>query len=97
MTLQASGQISMDDINVELGKASGTSFTLNDTDARDLAGKASGDIALSDFYGASNAVPPSFVWTDASASFKSGFYGPLAPSCGIYANSQYLLLASNGY
>lgn len=51
-TLPTSGLISLDSLNVELGKSSGTSISLNDADVRALAGKPSGLISLSDFYGA---------------------------------------------
>ena len=51
MTLPASGAISLNDINIELGIASGTAISLNDTAVRDLAGIPSGPISLNDFYG----------------------------------------------
>lgn len=53
MTLQSSGQISMSDINVELGYSSTNLITLDDLRVRSLAGKASGVISLYDFYGKS--------------------------------------------
>lgn len=61
MTLNSSGKISMggsttgESINLELGKSATAVITLNDSDARTLASKASGAIALYDFYGKSNA------------------------------------------
>lgn len=54
MTLQASGTITMADINVELGDVSNTTLELNGSKARGLAGISSGAIRLSDFYGKSN-------------------------------------------
>lgn len=56
MTLQSSGQISANNINVELGKSGTAQISLNDTDARVLAGKptSGSQISFSDFYGKSN-------------------------------------------
>lgn len=56
MTLPATGPISLSDVNVELGKAANAAITLNDTDVRTLAGKASGAISLSDLRGKSAAT-----------------------------------------
>ncbi len=55
MTLPASGEISFNMINVELGKAGNASLTINDSNARTLAGKPSGTISLDDFHGKSNS------------------------------------------
>jgi len=54
MTLQSSGPISMNDINIELGRSSGASINLNDAAVRALAGVPSGTISLSNFYGKSS-------------------------------------------
>lgn len=54
MTLQLSGAISINNINTELGSASGTPRSLGDTSSRNLAGVPSGAISLSNFYGKSN-------------------------------------------
>lgn len=53
MTLQTSGQISMGDIRAEIFGAGDSMgfFSLNDWYCRQLAGKPSGAIALTDFYG----------------------------------------------
>lgn len=55
MALQSSGAISISNINTEIGRASNATSSLNETAIRGLAGKSSGTIALSDFYGKSNA------------------------------------------
>ncbi len=55
MTLQASGQIDMSDLNVELGLAGSTQIGLGQATCRTLSGVASGQIALgASFYGKSS-------------------------------------------
>lgn len=57
MALQTSGTISLNDIHVEAGGASGSSASINDADIRGLIGKASGaQMAFSEWYGASNVA-----------------------------------------
>lgn len=51
MALPSSGELSLDGINTHLRRASGAAFSLNDAQARGLAGKPSGGISVSDFYG----------------------------------------------
>lgn len=55
MTLQANGQISASDINIELGRAGTATFDIDGAEERALAGVPSGAISLSDFYGKSAA------------------------------------------
>lgn len=57
MALQSSGQISMGNINTELGVASTTSISLNQTNVRTLLGRTvnASTISMSDGYGKSNA------------------------------------------
>ena len=54
MALPASGPLSINNINVELGKAGTTQSSLGQTDFRTLAGVASGAISMSNFYGKAN-------------------------------------------
>lgn len=54
MTLPASGAISFNNINVELGVAGTTQASLGQTSYRNLAGVASGQISMSNFYGKAN-------------------------------------------
>ena len=68
MTLQSSGAISIANINTELGVASTTTLSLNDSAARTLAGVASGPISMSNFYGKSNAPAVTFTPNGGSSS-----------------------------
>lgn len=54
MTLPASGAISFNNINVELGVSGTTQASLGQASYRTLAGVASGAISMSNFYGKSN-------------------------------------------
>lgn len=55
MALPASGTISLNDIHIEVGGASSTQCSINDSDIRGLIGKTSGaQSSFSEFYGASN-------------------------------------------
>lgn len=56
MALPSSGAISVNAINVELGKAGTTQSSLGQTDFRTLAGVASGEISMSNFHGKSNII-----------------------------------------
>jgi hypothetical protein len=69
MTLPSSGQISMNDVNVELDRSGTTTISLNDADVRALAGVPSGQISLSNLYGKSN------VGENWSANLVAGFNG----------------------
>lgn len=59
-----SGTISLDDVNVELEKASGSTISMNDSLVRLLADKSSGAISMDDLRGKSYITP---------------LYGPAAP------------------
>lgn len=75
MPLQTSGTISLNDIHVEAGGASGSQASINDADIRALIGKASGaQMAFSEWYGAS----ANWTTTITIGSFtiiKSSIYG----------------------
>lgn len=71
MALQASGQISLNDLHVEAGGTSGTECTFNDSDIRDLIDKSSGaQSAINEFYGASSVTAP--VWNSSTKTFDLG-------------------------
>lgn len=55
MALPGSGQISLNDVNIELGISPGTLISLNDSAVRTLFGVPSGTISLSNGYGKSNS------------------------------------------
>lgn len=56
MTLPSSGTLGFNNINVEIGLPSSNTLSINSNDARALANKLSGQIAVSDFYGKSFAT-----------------------------------------
>lgn len=80
MALPASGSISMNQVNVELGAAGTTQRSLNDTAVRTLFGKASGQISMSDGWGKSNFVTPTTfgtydaTWGGYYTGTQSGYY-----------------------
>ena len=67
MTLQSSGAISINNINVELGLSGTATGSLNDAAFRTLAGVPSGAISMSNFYGKSNRVALSYTFTASTA------------------------------
>jgi hypothetical protein len=58
-------------INAELGRAANAAFSLDGAQERALAGKPSGALAFSDFYGKSNGIP-GFGWYDAAGNPVTG-------------------------
>ena len=56
MALPASGQITLNQVNVELGNSGTAQIGMNDADVRGLFGIASGEIEMSDGYGKSNVA-----------------------------------------
>lgn len=74
MPLQSSGQISLDDLHVEVGGTSGTECSMNDTDIRGLIGLSSASqAAMNAFYGASNAQTVDFNYPGTYYSSSSAY------------------------
>lgn len=64
MTLQSSGQISLNDIHLELSGTTQTQVSLNDTDVRALiSSTASTEVDFADFYGATAGGGAAAEWT----------------------------------
>lgn len=57
MALQTSGQISLNDVNVELGNSGTAQIDMNDAAVRGLFDIASGEIEMADGYGKSDSSP----------------------------------------
>lgn len=58
MALQSSGQISLNDVNVELGNSGTAQIDMNSSDVRGLFEISSGEIEMADGYGKSDAFVP---------------------------------------
>lgn len=71
MTLPASGAISFNNINVELGVSGTTQASLGQASYRTLAGVASGAISMSNFYGKANAFPFTISTDQTNANLRS--------------------------
>lgn len=71
------GTITMNDVNIELSRASGSSITLNDTDVRNLAGVPSGTISMDNLRGKS-AIPS--VYTIYNAGTESAVMTGFVPA-----------------
>ena len=67
MALPASGAISLNNVNVELGLSGTTLISMNQATVRTLFGKASGAIRMNDGYGKSNRVSLSYTYSATAA------------------------------
>jgi len=85
------GQISLSDVNVELGKNATDAITLNDTKVRCLAGKPSGVISLNDLKGKTFIV---FNFTTFYSEFNRG--GPVLAEWSFASNGVGALVGYNG-
>tara|TARA_R100000541_G_scaffold53038_1_gene60899 strand:+ start:71 stop:1006 length:936 start_codon:yes stop_codon:yes gene_type:complete len=70
MALTSSGQISLNDVNVELGNSGTAQIGLGDTAVRNLFEISSGEIEMADGYGKSSQILPTQTYTSDSNSFQ---------------------------
>lgn len=102
MTLPASGAISFNAINVELGQPGATSANLNQASYRTLAGVASGQISLSNFYGKSSRPALAYTFSSpvANASLNvsslSGYVAGVSDITITVGSGVYLYATSTG-
>jgi hypothetical protein len=68
MALPATGAISLNNVNVELGLSGTTLISMNQASVRTLFGKASGAIRMNDGYGKSNRVSLSYTYSASAVS-----------------------------
>ena len=85
MTLPASGAISLNDVNVELGLTATAQIGLNDAAVRGLFGVASGAIAMSDGYGKSSFTP--YIATGGTITTSGGYTIHTFTSSGTFTRS----------
>ena len=71
MTLPASGAISLNQVNVELGLSGTTTISMNQASVRTLFGVPSGAISMSNGYGKSNSFPFTISANTANANLRS--------------------------
>lgn len=79
MGLQNSGPIKLSEVNIELGQSSNATFSMNSAASRGLAGKSSGIIKMSDYYGKSTfsytrVAGPSLQVSTYSAPYRKMWY-----------------------
>ena len=98
MTLPASGPITAGMINAELGRTTGTYFSINGAEERALAQVPSGTIAFSNFCGKSNAPIThqlgAALGIAGSIGYTQGSHGSLTP--GTYGGAEVSFLG-DGY
>lgn len=85
------GQISMSEVNVELGKTSTALITLNDTAVRTLAGKASGAISMNDLRGKSASTVSSLTFNAGGVQTADGTTNTLNLSTGTANANRYIV------
>ena len=92
MALQASGQISLDDLHVEAGGTTGTECSMNDADMRDIISKGDGaQNSISEYYGQSSAV--SGAWLGYSMRLPDGNLS-WTPNLSTPAANRYIVVYS---
>lgn len=72
MPLQTSGQISLNDIHVEVGGPSISEVSFNDTDVRNLISSTAGtEVGMDDFYGASSGPAATVYYSFVASGFTT--------------------------
>lgn len=84
MALPASGQITLNQVNVELGLSGTAQIGMNDSAVRTLFGIASGEIEMSDGYGKSSETVVSSSVQEMTVSSYISSGGTLRVSSGVY-------------
>lgn len=84
MALPSSGQISLNDVNVELGNSGTAQIDMNSSAVRDLFDIASGEIEMSDGYGKSSETVISSSVQEMTVSSYISSGGTLRISSGVY-------------
>lgn len=90
MTLPT-GQISMSQVNTELGKSSTALITLNDAAVRSLAGKASGAISMNDLRGKSANTVSSLTYNSGGIQTADGTTNTINLSTGTANANRYIV------
>jgi hypothetical protein len=106
MALPASGAISLNDVNVELGLSATAPISLNDASVRTLFGVASGAIDMNDGYGKSNAYNivalgqsgSRDVWCSYDGITFTKFTNALPAACSVitYCNGRFIAAGYTG-
>lgn len=97
MTLQASGAISLSQVNVELKLSATATISLNDAAVRKLLGKASGTISMYDAYGKSHEISYTNVAPRTSADIFTLMGSPTEVANYVFVNKSTFSASTASY